>query len=118
MSSNHAEREHTTDENPLVITDGLADTWEKLAKEFVDDKDFGECLDLVVKIIAKPNVPQTQVAVLLVQLQAYAVKFRMMFTGHMSYLKGTTEANMKKNHYKELYSGLDKLVDALKYLVK
>jgi hypothetical protein len=25
---------------------------------------------------------------------------------------------MRKNHYKELYTGIDRLVDALKYLVK
>ena len=114
----HSQRQHRPEENPLLKTDRLIKQWAEGAKEFVDDEEFGECLDLVVKLIAKPNVPQAQVAVVIVQLSAYAVKFRMMFTGHMSYLKGTTEANMKKNHYKELYTGLDNLVDALKYLLK
>ena len=113
-----SQKQHTIDDNPLVIADGLQKQWAESAKVYMDDEDFGATLDLVVKIIAKPNVPPTQVGALITQLSAYAVKFRMMFTGHMSYLKATTEANMKKNHYKELYSGIDKLVDALKYLVK
>jgi phosphodiesterase/alkaline phosphatase D-like protein len=106
-------------DNPLVITNDLHDTWDQLAKDFMQDEDFSKTLDSVVKIIAEGgNVPKDKVAVLCVKLEAYAIKFRIMFTGYMSYLKGTTEANMKKNHYKEMYTGLDRLVDALKYLMK
>lgn len=104
--------------NPLVITDKIATHWEDGIKKFMQDEEFSECLDLVIKVIANPNVPQQQVAVLIAQLSAYAVKFRLMFSGYMSYLKGTDEANMKKNHYKEFYYGIDNLVDALKYLIK
>ena len=115
----HSQRQHQAEENPLLVADGLQRTWDELAKDFVEDDDFSECLDIVIKIIARQGtVPPQNVAALITQLSAYSVKFRMMFTGHMSYLKGTDEANMKKNHYKELYHGLDNLVDALKYLVK
>jgi hypothetical protein len=107
------------EDNPLVITDNLQNTWDKLAKEYMQDDDFSKTIDSVVKIISEGgNVPKDKVAVLCVKLEAYALKFRIMFTGYMSYLKGTTEANMKKNHYKEMYTGLDRLVDALKYLMK
>jgi hypothetical protein len=105
------------EDNPLIQANNLM--WANEAKEFMQDEDFGYTLDYVVKIIAEGgNIPRDKVAVAIVKLEAYALKFRMMFVGYMSYKKGTTEANMKKNHYKELYTGLDNLVDALKYLVK
>jgi len=113
-----SERTHTVNENPLVQVDNL-DKWAEEVKEYMHDDDFSTTLDLVVRIIAEGgNVPRDKVAVLCVKLEAYSVKFRMMFTAYMSYKKGTTEANMKKNHYKELYTGLDRLVDSLKYLLK
>jgi len=106
------------DENPLLTVDKLYREWAQEVKDYMNDEDLGKCIDLVVKVIANPNVPQSKVAVLCVQLEAYALKFRTQFSAYMSYKKGTTEANMKKNHYKELYTGIDRLVDSLKYLVK
>lgn len=111
-------RSHAVTENPLVQADSLS-SWADEVKEYMHDDDFSSTIDTVVKIIAEGgNVPRDKVAVLCVRLEAYATKFRMMYTAYMSYKKGTTEANMKKNHYKELYTGIDRLVDALKYLVK
>lgn len=106
------------EENPLVLVSAVNKEWANEVKRYMDDEDFGQCIDLVIKVISKPNVPQQHVASLVTQLQAYSVKFRMMYVGYMSYLKGTDQANMKKNHYKELYTGIDRLVDSLKYLVK
>lgn len=106
------------DDNPLVIADGLYREWAQEVKDYMQDEDLNRMLDLVVKIIANPNVPQQKVAVLCVQLEAMALKFRTQFSAYMSYKKGTTEANMRKNHYKEIYTGIDRLVDSLKYLVK
>lgn len=105
-------------ENPLIKVDGLKKAWAEAAKDFMDDEDFAATLDLAVKIIAKPNVPPQQVAVLIVQLQAYAVKFRVQYGAYMSYLKGTDGASARKNIYKYLYDGIENLVDALKYLVR
>lgn len=113
-----SERDHRVDENPLLLTDAVQRQWAREIKEYMDDEDLSATLDLVLKVIEKPNVPQQHVAVLCTQLEAYAIKFRLMFTAYMSYKKGTTEANMKKNHYKELYTGIDRLVDSLKYLVR
>lgn len=105
-------------ENPLIQTDGLKKAWAEAAKDFMEDDDFSETLDLVVKIMAKPNVPPQQVGVLIVRLQAHAIKMRVMYGSYMSYLKGTDGASAKKNLYKYLYDGIENLVDALKYLVK
>jgi|ERR1044072_3737045 len=106
------------EDNPLFRVDAVEKEWSREIKEYMDDEDLSKTLDLVLKLIANPNVEPHKVAVLCTQLEAFAIKFRLMFVGYMSYKKGTTEANMKKNHYKELYTGLDRLVDSLKYLVK
>lgn len=106
------------DENPLTQVSEISQAWAELAKEFMEDEEFSKTLDFVIKIIAKPNVPQQQVAGVIVQLQAYAVKFRIQYGAHMSYLKGTDGASAKKNLYKYLYDGIENLVDALKYLVR
>lgn len=106
------------DDSPLLQVSALSVEWANGAKEFMGDEDFSKALDLVIKILAKPNVPQQQVAVVITQLQAYAVKFRTMYGAHMSYLKGTDNASAKKNLYKYFYDGIENLVDALKYLVK
>ena len=116
--STHQEREHTISENPLVTADELK-SWHDEVTKYMSDEDFTSTMDTVIKIIANGgNVPRDMVAVMCVKLEAYAIKFRMMFVTYMSFKKGTTEANMKKNFYKELYTGVDRLVDSLKYLVK
>lgn len=105
------------EDNPLIIADKLS--WANEAKDYMQDEDFSTTLDLVIKLISEGGrVERDKVGIAIVRLEAYALKFRMMFVGYMSYKKGTTEANMKKNHYKEMYIGLDNLVDALKYLVR
>lgn len=106
------------EDNPLVITDGLRKSWNEEATEYMDDEDFGKVLDLTIQIIAG-DIPQpSKIAAVCARLEAYAIKFRMQYVAYMSYKKGTTEGNMKKNHYKELYTGIDRLVDALKYVMK
>lgn len=86
--------------------------------EFMSDPEFQEVLNLAIKIIAKPNVPQPQIAVVCVRLEAYALVMRTRFAEYMGWRKGTTNASAKKNAYKELYQGIDNLVSALKYLVR
>ena len=105
-------------DNPLVQADGLYRAWSQEVKEYMQDEDLDTTLDIVVKMIANPNIPPQKVAAVCVQLEAMALKFRTQYSAFMSYKKGTTEANMKKNHYKELYTGIDRLVDSLKYLAK
>ena len=93
--------------------------WLTDANDFILEDEFEEGTKAVAKIIAaNGNVPQPAVAALCVKLQALSVVYRMRYNAYMSYLKGTEDANMKKNHYRSLYEGIDRLVDSLKYLIR
>ena len=105
-------------DNPLVQTSELRAEWAQETADYMNDEDFGKVLDLVTKIIAGDIPEPSKIAAVCARLEAYAIKFRMEFVAYMSFKKGTTEANMKKNHYKELYVGIDRLVDSLKYVVR
>lgn len=106
------------EDNPLVQASSLRTEWAQEAVDFMGDEDFGKVLDLTTKIIAGEIPDPAKIAPVCARLEAYAVKFRMQYSAFMSYKKGTEQANMKKNHYKELYTGIDRLVDALKYVVR
>lgn len=112
-------------DNPLVITSEITrlmsaarEKWVEEVDTFLQDEDVLHVLNLTTKIIAGEIPSPEKLPVLLARLSAASLKFRTQFSGYMSYNKGTTEANMKKNHYKELYTGIDRLVDALKYVAK
>lgn len=106
------------EDNPLVQTSNLRSEWVREATDFMSDEDFGKVLDLTTKIIAGEIPQPAKIAAVCARLEAYAIKFRMQYSAYMSYKKGTADANMKKNHYKELYTGIDRLVDSLKYVVR
>ena len=106
------------EDNPLVQVSDLRVEWAQEATDFMGDEDFGKVLDLTTKIIAGEIPEPAKIAAVCARLEAYALKFRMQYSAFMSYKKGTSEANMKKNHYKELYTGIDRLVDSLKYVVR
>ena len=114
-------------DNPLVIISELrtimteaskTPEWADELSQFIEDEDVDKVIALVLKIIDGDIPDANKIAVVCARLQAYNVKFRTQFSAYMSYKKGTTEANMKKNHYKELYTGIDRLVDSLKYLMR
>lgn len=92
--------------------------WADDLSQFIEDEDVDKVIQLVLKIIDGEIPDANKIAVVCARLEAYNVKFRTQFSAYMSYKKGTTEANQKKNHYKELYTGIDRLVDALKYLMR
>ena len=114
----HTEEQHEVKDNPLVQTSQLRAVWAQETADYMDDEDFAKVLDLVAKIIAGEIPEPAKIAAICARLEAYAIKFRMEFVAYMSFKKGTTAANMKKNHYKELYVGIDRLVDSLKYVVR
>lgn len=114
-------------DNPLVIISELrtimseakeTPEWANELSQFIEDEDVDKVIQLVLKIIDGDIPDANKIAVVCARLEAYNVKFRTQFSAYMSYKKGTTEANMKKNHYKELYTGIDRLVDSLKYLMR
>lgn len=106
------------EDNPLVMVDELSKVWAQEVTEFMEDEDFGQVLDMAIRIMAGDVPEQAKIAFVCVKLEAYAIKFRTLYSAYMGFKKGTIEANQKKNMYKELYTGIDRLVDALKYMVK
>ena len=109
---------YTAKDNPLIITSGIRKEWVSETAQYMEDEDFGKVLDIVTRIISGEVPESAKIAAVCARLEAYAIKFRMQYVAYMSFKKGTTESNMKKNHYKELYTGVDKLVDSLKYVVR
>lgn len=112
------ERWDAIGDNPLVQVDELSRLWADEVTEFMDDEDFGKVLDIAIRMMASEVPEPAKVAMVCVRLEAYAIKFRTMYSAYMGFKKGSVEANQKKNLYKELYTGIDRLVDSLKYLVK
>ena len=121
MASKVEEHWDEIGDNPLVIMSELqkeAD-WLTEANAFVAEDEFEQGTRAVAKIVAaNGNVPQPAIAALCVKLQALSLIYRMRYNAYMSFHKGSTDANMKKNHYRSLYEGMDRLVDSMKYLMK
>lgn len=85
--------------------------------EQLQDKDLDEALAIVIKLIAKPDVPAAKAPELIVRLQALSAKFAMLKRYYMTFEKGT-EASVKKNTYASMSEALDKVVDSLKYIAR
>lgn len=112
-------------DNPLVIISEIntlimeaKDLWAKDTTQFLEDEDVKAVLKQVLSIINGDTIDHNKIPLLMVTLEAYNIKFRDRFSAYMGPLKGTTDANQKKNHYKELYTGIDRLVDSLKYMIR
>ena len=84
---------------------------------YMNDPDLDEALSLVVKLIAKPDVPASKAPELIVRLQAMSAKFAMQKRYYMTFQKGT-EASIKKNTYASAADAIDKVVDSLKYIAR
>jgi hypothetical protein len=125
MVSKADEKWDAIGDNPLVIISEIRtmmseakDKWAEETSTFLDDQDVDKVLSDVLRIISGDMPDHDKVPRVMVLLQAYNIKFRDRFSAYMGPLKGTTEANQKKNMYKELYTGIDRLVDALKYMIR
>lgn len=86
-------------------------------KEFMNDPDLDEALDLIVKLIMKPDVPSSKAPELIVRLQALSAKFSMLSRYYTTFEKGGDSAK-KKNVYYTVADAIDKLVDAVKYMAR
>lgn len=82
--------------------------------EFMQDKDLDIALDLIIKLISKPDVPSTAAPSLIVKLQAISAKFSVLARYYTTFEKGG-ENSKKKNTYYTVSEAIDKLVDSLKY---
>ena len=83
-------------------------------KEFMADPDLDYALDLIIKLITKPDVPSTKAPDLIVKMQALSAKFAMMSRYYTTFEKGGENAK-KKNVYYTAEEAINRLVDALKY---
>jgi hypothetical protein len=83
-------------------------------KEFMNDRDLDYALDLMIKLIAKPDVPSSKAPDLIVKMQALSAKFSMLARFYTTFEKGGENAK-KKNVYYTAEEAINKLVDALKY---
>jgi hypothetical protein len=82
--------------------------------EFMQDKDLDKALELIIKLLTKPDVPSSKAPELIVTLQALSSKFSIMARFYTTFEK-SQESSKKKNVYYTAADSLDKLVDALKY---
>lgn len=89
--------------------------------DFLSDEDVDQAMATIIRLIAKPNVPASTAAPLIVQLQALSAKFDLMAKYHMLYtptIKEDKTKSQKKNTFMTLSDQLEKLANAVKYLVK
>lgn len=88
--------------------------------EFMNDEDLDKAMGLVIKIIAKPDIPVSYATRLIVELQAMSAKFAMLAAYYATIAKDRagTPNNHRKNIYYSTKEALDKLCDSLKYAAK
>jgi len=83
-------------------------------KEYMNDPDLDYALDLIIKLITKPDVPSSKAPDLIIKMQALSAKFAMLSRFYTTFEKGGENAK-KKNVYYTAEEAINRLVDALKY---
>ena len=103
-------------ENNIFESISEVSEFNELSK-YIKDPDLDEALAIVIKLIARPDVPAGKAPELIVRLQALSAKFAMLKRYYMTFEKGP-EASMKKNTYASIAEAIDKVVDSLKYIAR
>ena len=103
-----------TDKAPLELISTITEFND--LHEFMKDEHLDKTLAIVVKLLMNPDVPATKAPELIITLQALSTKFAIQARYYTSFEKGT-EASKKKNLYYTVNSAIDKLVDALFFLL-
>lgn len=85
--------------------------------EFMNDPDLDKALDLIVKLVMKPDVPAQKATELIIVLQALSAKFAVLARYYTTFEKGA-EASKKKNVYYTTSDAIDKLAAAVKYSIR
>ena len=88
--------------------------------EFMKDEHLDRTLAIVVKLLMNPDVPSAKAPLLIIELQAMSTKFAVLASVYSTIAKDKagTANNNKKNIYYSVKESIDKLVDALKYVVR
>lgn len=87
---------------------------------YFKDKDIDEAMASIIKMIARPNIPPQVAAPLVVKLQALSSKMALQAKYWMLYDVDETkeERSRRKNSLMTLSAELEKLSNAVKYLVR
>jgi hypothetical protein len=100
------EPEKTTLEN----INGLAEI-----SEYMDDKELTTSLEMIAKLIVKPDIPINVATIEIVRLQAIAAKLSLRAT----WMANVDKSNRgKKNIYYTAAEAVNNLVSALKYITR
>lgn len=83
--------------------------------EIMDDDQLTDALGIIVKLMMNPDVPAQKAVNLIVQLEAYAAKFKMLASYYTNVKK---DDRAKKNLYYSANEAVQRLVDSLKYSAK
>ena len=83
--------------------------------EIMNDDQLTDALGVIVKLMMSPDVPPQKAVGLIVQLEAYAAKFKMLASYYTNVKK---DDRAKKNLYYSANEAVQRLVDSLKYSAK
>ena len=83
--------------------------------EYMQDEDFTRSLEMIVKMIASPDVPPAKAASLIIWCEANAAKFGMLASYHAHIDKSD---RAKKNMFFTARDSMQRLADALKYALR
>ena len=83
--------------------------------EYMKDPELNTALEFIAKVILKPDIPMHVAIIEIVRLQAIAAKLQMRATWMANVDKSSRE---RKNIYYTAAAEIDKVVAALKFLLK
>ena len=88
--------------------------------EYMKDEQLDRAMGVIINILMKPDIPSAAAHKLIVELQAISAKFGILASYYSTIAKDKagTVNNNKKNIYYSVKESIDKLVDALKYVVR
>lgn len=84
----------------------------------LDSEDVTQTLAMVIKLVARPDVPASVAIPMITKLQALSFQFKLQAKYYMLVGKGDEDASLKKNLYMSLAEETEKLVQALKYTTR
>lgn len=82
---------------------------------YMDDPEFTQALEMIVKIMASPDIPPHKARRLIVWCEAMSAKFGML-ASYYAHVKRDDRA--KKNMYYTGRDSMQRLSDSLKYVLK
>lgn len=88
--------------------------------EHMNDEYLDRAMALVVKLIAKPDIPPAAAPKIIVELQALSAKMAISMALYKTFSrdKAGTTSNYKKETYYTIREALDRVVDSLKYVAR